>query len=1080
MRILILLLTLFLVFFLISSISYQFRPTAKQELKKLELKKIDSELMELKSVKSQEKVKVIVWLNEKKSIDSFKKIGKVKYQYDIIPAVAMEVPLNELENLARESNVEKIVPDRIVSAFRLESMTLINASTASSTFDVNGTGINISIVDTGIFNHTEFQSPNRIIKEKCYCNVAPGNCCPDGTAEDDNATDDEGHGTHCAGIAAGKGDGYTHGVATNASLFAVKVMNASGTGSESDLVAGIEWAVSNGANVISLSLGGAIPSGETCYSYYSSPDAVDNATKQGVVVVVAAGNSGPPSSTIQAPACAKRAITVGNTDDSDNIVGSSSRGPTKDNRTKPDLTAPGSNINSTVNSLNGYGIESGTSMSAPHVAGVVALVMQEFNQINSYYPNPDRVKAILITAVNTTIQRNNTYGSGRIDAYEALRIVNFTKNDTISAGEEDHYKINVTSADFKTTLYWPENSSINNDLNLFVGDGTSNYSIHTDANDSVEQYFFTNATTGFWDVYVVGVTGTNQTYYLASNMNFTDDVTAPALVLTEPENKTYTNQTDIPINFTADSSNHTIWYTINAGETKITGNTTFNVSSDGSYNITLYVNDSNNNINQSTQYFSVDTVPPIITIILPTSNSVSNYSTKSIWFNISLNENGNVSLCSIDASGNFSLDRLDDTYFYNLSSIAEGNHNVTFYVNDSFGFENSSSVNFSVSIDPVITNQAVDKYSVFVNESVNISANVSEDNIAFALVNMSWPDGNYTFQNMSNTSTLYYYLFNDTNQTGVYDVLVYVNDTLNNEVNASLSFEVGGAVNVSSQVTNGTTALNVTIKIFYNGTNQTRNQTTNTSLDFILPSGLWDVFVNTSQLNVTLFNSNLTHNITREINITDDVSGNFTTNLYSIKTVALKFENFNFSIVNLTFDFNSSLVTDASSLEVYKCNNWSFATSNCSINWANDTADVTFNATNTSDSVTVTSSNFSAFSFGETQTTTTTTTTTTPATTTVSSSGGSGGGTTTTPTTTTIQETTTFPATTTSLSITTSPPITTTISTKKGIAEVKTAWYLVLIPAFAVVGLIVWFIFFRKPKGDLFKKLKEKWSSRFS
>ncbi len=850
-------------------------------------------------------------------------------------------------------------------------------------------------------------------------------------------------------------------------------------------MAGIEWAVENGAKVISLSLGVNYYFFSDCYqSNLASPRAVDNATKQGVVVVVSAGNDGTyGSETIAAPGCAKRAITVGNTDDNDIIVSSSSRGPTKDNRTKPDLTAPGDNIDSTINSLNGYGYKDGTSMSAPHVVGVAALVIQRFNQINGYYPNPDRVKAILITAVNTTGQRNNTYGAGRIDAYEALRIINFTTNRTISEGEEYSLRINVTGNDFKTTLYWPEDNNTNNNLDLIVSNSTHNFSYTTDPNDTVEQVFINDASSGIWDISVKGINVTgSQEYYLVSSMEI--DAIPPNLVLILPENKTYDNKTGIPLNFTADSTNHTIWYTVDGvNETNITGNTTFNISSDGSHNITLYVNDSYNNINQSTQYFSVDTVFPIITIISPISMSVSNHTTKSIWFNISLNENGNVSLCSIDNDGNITLTRLSNTYFYNLSSIVEGNHNVTFFANDSAGNMNSSSVNFTVSIDPVITNEAVDKSLVFVNESVNISATVSEDNVAFALVNITWPDGNYTSQNMTNSSSSYYYLFNDTNQTGVYNILVYVNDTLNNEANASLGFEVGGSVNVSSQVTNGTVAINATIKILYNGTSQARNQTTNTSLDFILPSGLWDVFVNTSQLNVTLYNSNLTQNITKQINITDDVPGNFTTNFYSIKTVALNFENFSFNVANLTFDFNSSLVSNASALEVYKCNNWNFAISNCSVSWTNDSTDVSFNATNTSDSVIVTSSNFSAFSFGETQATTTTTIPATTSTTTVSSSnGGNGDGTTTTitTTTTTIQETTTTPTTTISITATTTPTITTTISTEKEVTSVKTAWYLVLIPSFAVIGLIVWFLFLRKPKEDMFQKLKEKWSSRSS
>ena len=122
----------------------------------------------------------------------------------------------------------------------------------------------------------------------------------DGT---DDPLDDQGHGTHCASIAAGNGS--LKGVAPDASLMAYKVLDADGSGSEDDIVAGIDKAVSDGADVISLSLGG-----------YGDPDdalstAVDNAVKAGVVVVVAAGNDGPTNATINSPGCARRALTVG-------------------------------------------------------------------------------------------------------------------------------------------------------------------------------------------------------------------------------------------------------------------------------------------------------------------------------------------------------------------------------------------------------------------------------------------------------------------------------------------------------------------------------------------------------------------------------------------------------------------------------------------------------------------------------------------------------------------------------------------------------------------------------------------------
>jgi serine protease AprX len=1075
---------------LLISLSQQFVGYSRNEIKK-----IDPELMRIKSLRYQEKVKVIVWLNENKSKESLNKIGRVNYNYSIIPAVAMEVPVNDLENLAKESSVEKIVPDRIVSAFRLESMEVIKASNASSTFSVNGIGVNISVIDTGIFNHTEFQSPNRIIKQKCYCNVTL-NCCPDGTAESDNATDDEGHGTHCAGIAAGKGDGYTHGVATNASLFAVKVLNSAGGGRESDLIAGIEWSIQNGTKVISLSLGGNLGSYQ-CYDF-SSSEVVDNATKQGVVMIVAAGNCGPGGSPIQcpvlgnqtiaAPACAKRVITVGNTDDNDNIASSSSRGSTKDNMTKPDLTAPGNSINSTYKD-GGYYTDGGTSMSTPHAAGVAALLIQRYNQINGYYPNPDRVKAILITAVNTTgmnaagyQQRNNIYGSGRIDAYEALRIINFTKNSTISTGEEHHYKINVTSTNFKTTLYWPEDKDTNNNLNLIIGNSTHNISYPTDPNDTVEQVFVDNANNGFWNVYVDCISGSNQTYYLASNMEISDDVTPPILILIKPENITYNNRTWVPLNFTTDMTNHTIWYTIDGeNRTVITGNTTFNVSSDGQHNITLYVNDSYNNINQSTRYFSVDAVTPIINIVSPVSNLTMNYTTKSIWFNISLNENGNVSLCSVDGGGNFTLNSLNQTYFYNLSTISEGYHNVTFYVNDSVNWMNSSSINFTVMIKPNMTNSNVDKRLVLFNESVNITANIYDDNLNSTWINITWPNGLSTLRNMSNSSSSYYYLFNDTNQIGNYNVTIFANDTFGNFNNVSVNFTVSDSVNVSSTVTNGSVSVNVSVKIFYNGTSQIRNQTINTIFDFIIPSGLWDLGINTTQLNVTLFNVNLTQNFTRDIKFNDDIQmGNLSSNVNTLKTVAIKFDNFTFSSANLTFLFNPNLVNNYSNLNVYKCHNWSFTNSNCSSNWQKDSDDTTFNAIINNNNVTLFTLNFSAFSLSENQTTTTTTTTTIAATTTTVSSGDGGDGgsnPTTTTTTSTISTTSTIETTVSSRQQPSGTTTTTVVEEEKIVTHEIKAWYIIPVLIVAISIVVFWYVKYYKESGEdiVFKTLKEKW-----
>ncbi|GAG79470.1 unnamed protein product, partial [marine sediment metagenome] len=206
--------------------------------------------------------------------------------------------------------------------------------------------------------------------------------------DDEDPMDDYGHGTHCAGIAAGNGN--VKGVAPDAILYAYKVLNEMGGGTEADVILGIERAVdpnndddfSDCIDVISMSLGG-----------YGNPDdpasqAVDNAVENGVVVVISAGNSGPSQKTIRSPGTSRKAITVGascktvdiGTDNycSSAVSSFSSRGPVvwkEGSMIKPDVIAPGVNIISTVRN-GGYESNSGTSMAAPHVAGAAALLIQ--------------------------------------------------------------------------------------------------------------------------------------------------------------------------------------------------------------------------------------------------------------------------------------------------------------------------------------------------------------------------------------------------------------------------------------------------------------------------------------------------------------------------------------------------------------------------------------------------------------------------------------------------------------------------------------------------------------------------------
>lgn len=653
----------------------------------------------------EEPINVIVITSNKEEL---KKHIDAEKELSLIQGVSTELTRTAVEVIAKLPSTEKILIDHPVKSFRLESIPLIRADTAASNFLVNGTNIIISIVDSGITNVSEFQSPNRITKQKCFINHGGTRCPSDNSAESNNATDDDGHGTHVAGIAAGKGGGTSGtGVATNSTLFAVKVLNVSGSGLSSDIIKGIEWSIDNGANIISLSLGLSYSAFTNCYDVSTSL-AVENATSLGVLVVVAAGNDGSGSSTTAAPACAKSAITAGSVNDSsnsapvfDNISSFSSRGPTNDNRTKPDLVAPGEWIRSTFNTTHSATI-AGTSQAAPHVTGVAALLMQKYNSTYGYIPNPSLVKTILLTAVNTTgmqtdghTQRNNVYGAGRIDAYEAIRIMNFTKNSTIIQNETKVFYINVTNSSAKVTVYWPENSTVSNNLDLIVGNSTLNYSYPTDSRDNVEQVFIYNSTNGTWRVYVNGTTiSGSQTFYLASNREFIDFIT-----IESPLNQTYgTGSLHFNMTVTKAIANATVSIDNGANHT-LTNDTLFHYYNltipallEGTRNATFYANDSNNFITNTT-YFTIDLTKPLILIQSPENGT---YNDTNVSLNFTLSETGSWCGYSLDNSANTTLTDCSNS---TLSSLSEGSHNVTIYANDTAGNMNKSNAGiFSVSL----------------------------------------------------------------------------------------------------------------------------------------------------------------------------------------------------------------------------------------------------------------------------------------------------------------------------------------------------------------------------------------------
>ncbi len=265
---------------------------------------------------------------------------------------------------------------------------------------IGSSGVVIAIVDTGLdLLHEEFQG-GKVLPGYDYAN------------NDSNPQDDEGHGTHCSGIAAAStnnGIGIA-GIGYSCRILPVKVLGANGSGSFANVDKGIMFAADQGANVISMSLGATYPKA------FGIPqdliDAVNYALARGCVVVAAAGNEAVSlDQYLSVPAMVPGVLCVGATDSSDaETVFTNYGSPVK-------IAAPGLNILSTLPTSQGkYGIESGTSMSTPCVAGAAGLLW-------SYAP-AGTTNTQIVSALTSTSDFVGTWlDGGRLNVYRALNMI---------------------------------------------------------------------------------------------------------------------------------------------------------------------------------------------------------------------------------------------------------------------------------------------------------------------------------------------------------------------------------------------------------------------------------------------------------------------------------------------------------------------------------------------------------------------------------------------------------------------------------------------------------------------------------
>lgn len=304
--------------------------------------------------------------------------------------------------------IEKVWLDARVEAALEDSVPQIGAPAAWAA-GYDGTGTTVAVLDTGIDTaHPDLAGTV----------VASQGCTNDGTT-----TDGHGHGTHVAATVAGSGaasDGLRTGVAPGAALLNGKALNNSGFGLTSWIIACMEWAVAEGADVVNMSLGGAPTDGTDPLS-----QAVDQLTESsGTLFAIAAGNDGRDNY-ISAPGAASSAITVGAVNKQDVLARFSNRGPRRgDFALKPDITGPGVGIIAAraAGTSQGdpvdehYTALSGTSMATPHVAGAAAILKQQHATWTA-----DQLKPALVSSADPSAEYSvYEQGGGRVDIGEAV------------------------------------------------------------------------------------------------------------------------------------------------------------------------------------------------------------------------------------------------------------------------------------------------------------------------------------------------------------------------------------------------------------------------------------------------------------------------------------------------------------------------------------------------------------------------------------------------------------------------------------------------------------------------------------
>lgn len=371
----------------------------------------------------QETTRVNVLFNKQVDYELLKKYNTtVIHTYQKIAAVTVEIQPHLIDLLSQEESIKSVKRDQLVQAeaqtvnWGHSSINLANKYPST----LSGKGVKIAIIDSGIdYNHPDL----KVAGGKCVLDILDN---PEACSR--SYYDDDGHGTHVAGIIGAQDNDFgVLGVAPGASIYGIKALDRNGDGTTSSIMAALDWSLKNNMDIINMSL---------TYSHEEPAikELIQKAYNQGILIVAAAGNKRHPTgkeNNVQFPGKYPEVIAVSSLGKNNDIIATSSVG------SEVELTAPGGAIYSTKPILqNSYGTMSGTSMAAPFATGVAALYMEK-------YPALDNVEIRELLQMNAkdlgVPGRDVRFGYGLVQVD-----TNVTNKTSINVEESEDCIVNIT------------------------------------------------------------------------------------------------------------------------------------------------------------------------------------------------------------------------------------------------------------------------------------------------------------------------------------------------------------------------------------------------------------------------------------------------------------------------------------------------------------------------------------------------------------------------------------------------------------------------------------------------------------